>query len=119
MNEKELNEKWNIHDVVDQAVRGAMQKGYDESSKESALQILSLQKDSQFMKDEISEVKELVKEIKTTLHEVIKSKADKEEVDDLKLKYESMVIWVLRLGIGGIVGVLTFLAVELFNHLKQ
>ena len=77
--EEELNEKWKIHDIVDEAVRGALH--YDESSKQSAKDIAVLQTNHKNIMEKMESLEKKVddgfKEIKDLLKEAMAQKANK------------------------------------------
>jgi hypothetical protein len=79
------------------------------------------QKDIQFMKDEISEVKELVKDLGTKIDNAMSCKADKSEVDGMKKDIKEISNWMWKvIGIGIVGGaIMSFLGVVLFNHLTK
>jgi hypothetical protein len=127
MNEEDLNKKWEIHKVVDEAVRGAL--NYDESSKQSAIDIATLrtnqinivetlktnQESNEKAHDAIMKSlidfhvsnKESMKEMSDKLDKALDKKADK--------WIEKVFIW-LGIGIGG--GLLAYLGNLIIKLIK-
>lgn len=119
---KKLNDKYDK--IYNEKYAG--QNLHDKPSSETLKELEKLKisrvedkKDIQFMKEEISEIKDLVKGLDKKLDNVITCKADKEEVKTLDNKVEELnkFMWkVMGISIVGS-GILIFLAVKLFEHL--
>lgn len=119
---KQLNDKYDKIYKEKYAGQNLHDKPSSETLKElEKLKISRVEdkKDIQFMKEEISEIKDLVKGLDKKLDNVITCKADKEEVKTLDNKVEELnkFMWkVMGISIVGS-GILIFLAVKLFEHL--
>lgn len=84
---------------------------------EQGKQLSALSEAQKFMREEISEIKSLVKNIDGKLDGVITGKADKKEVDLLWKKFDVARAWILRILIGVVLAGLGFLSKELYTHL--
>jgi hypothetical protein len=75
--EKELNEKHSIHSVVDQAIRGALQMGYVQSSKESSLEIKSLKDNHNKIMEKMDKFEEKMEDMRIKIAEIPEKLAEK------------------------------------------
>lgn len=127
-NEQELNEKWDIHKVVDEAVRGAL--NYGESSRASAIAIAQLETnyinmdkkldDNQILNEKAHEaIMTSMKEFHLSTNSSLKEmndKLDKALEKKADVWVERFMIWagiIIGGGILGYVGSLLIKVIEL------
>lgn len=120
MTENEYNKNWNTKEIVEET----MKHYHNEPSPETRERLSTLETTQEFMVKEISEIKEIVKEIKTTLTDVMECKASKDEVETLHKKVDQMeidsTIWKTRVLVIGsvLLFLITFFKETLLNFFK-
>lgn len=116
MTDEEFNKKWNIHKIVQEA----MKTSHSEPAPETRERLAILDTNQKFMVQEITEIKKLVEGLDTKLNTVIENKADKKEVDELYKTVEDLKSWKIKLvAIGSVIlFVMTFLKDPIITTIK-
>lgn len=103
---EELNEKWDIHKVVDAAVRGALH--YEESSKQSAIAIATLTANQENIMEKLEELVKRFDSFEEKLDKALEKKAN--------VWVEKFMVWagiIIGAGILGYLGSLIIKVIEL------
>lgn len=118
MTEHEYKENWNTRKIIDETLKSF----HNEPSPKTLSELTDLKvvqgkltKTQEFMTQEISEIKDLVKGLDLKLDNAIKDKADKSEVDDIKKEMKNFSNW--KAYIMGMAVIVVFLLYALKDYL--